>query len=491
MPDAVVIVNRGGQVVECNARAEQLFGYRREELFGQPVELLVPERLRDRHVADRAGYFAEPHVRPMGANADLVGRCKDGREVPVEISLSPLRFGADTFAVSTIRDVSERRRAGDRLRKLEARYRTLVEGIPAVTFLAALDGDVNELYVSPQIETLLGFSQKEWLEDPILWYTRLHPDDRDRWHAEFATTCATGQTFRSVYRFLARDGRVVWVRGESRVVRDDDGRPLYLQGIAFDVTASKQAEQELLALNQVLEQRIEQRTADLVRSNAALERFGYVSAHDLRAPLRTIKSYTQKLPAAALAQLDPEADGHLTRIVNAAERMRVLIDDLLAYSRVRAKPLEPAPTECAAALAAACANLQADVEESGAAVTMDELPTVMADRTQLMQLFQNLLGNALKFRGERPPHVHVSACRQGAVWQVSVADNGIGIEEQYLERVFVLGERCVPKYPGHGYGLATCERIVHHHGGRIWVVSPGLGQGSTFHFTLPAVGGEA
>src|SRR5690349_15920761 len=137
-----------------------------------------------------------------------------------------------------------------RLRLAEARYRTLVEQIPVVTFLAALDGGVNELYVSPQIEALLGFSQKEWLEDPILWYTRLHPEDRERWHLEFARTCATGERFRSEYRFLARDGRVVWVHGEAHLVRDEAGRPLFLQGIAYDITEKKKAEEVLRCLNQ-------------------------------------------------------------------------------------------------------------------------------------------------------------------------------------------------------------------------------------------------
>src|SRR5207237_6231468 len=122
---------------------------------------------------------------------------------------------------------------GARLQQAELRYRTLVEQLPAVTFMASLDEGLHDLYVSPQIESLLGFSQKEWLENPVLWYTQLHPEDRDRWHLEFAQTCATGRPFRSLYRFLARDGRVVWVQGEAKVFRDDAGRPLFLQGVAF------------------------------------------------------------------------------------------------------------------------------------------------------------------------------------------------------------------------------------------------------------------
>lgn len=161
------------------------------------------------------------------------------------------------------RDVSDRAR-------LEARYRNLVEGIPAVTFLAALDDGSNELYVSPQIEQLLGYSQREWLDDPVLWHTRLHPDDRERWHLEFAETCALAVPFRSVYRFLARDGRTVWVQGEAKVVRDADGRPLFLQGVAFDITERKEAEEALRQSHEELEDRVRQRTLELAAANREL-----------------------------------------------------------------------------------------------------------------------------------------------------------------------------------------------------------------------------
>lgn len=495
LPDALLIVNGDGHIVLANSQAEKLFGYEHNALIGHSIELLVPERFREAHVVHRGDYCKNPYTRPMGPELELFARHKDGRDFPVEISLSPLQSKDGALVVATIRDIRGRKQAETQLRKMEARYRALVEEIPAVTFMAALDEGANELYVSPQIESLLGFSQREWMDNPVLWFTQLHPDDRNRWHLEFAHTCATGEPFQSDYRFIARDGRVIWVHGEAKLVRDDHGQPLCLQGVAFDLTAIKEAEAELKAMNQTLERRVAERTAiaeeraqELERSNAALEQFGYIIAHDLRQPLRTIKSYTQKLAERHLGKHDAATDDSLTRTNNAADRMRVLIDDLLAYSRVSTQGKDPVSADCGPAVASACGNLQAAIEECGAEITCDPMPIVMADGTQVAQLFQNLIANALKFRAEGAPRIHIGARREADQWLISVTDNGIGIEPQYLERIFGLGERLhsIAKYPGNGIGLATCQKIVQRHDGQIRAESPGLGQGSTISFTLPA-----
>ena len=513
VPDALVVVDNTGRIVLVNRQTEELFGYPRGELLGLPVETLLPERFRESHVGKRDGYFKEPEIRPMGKGRELVGRRKDGHEVPVEISLSPLFTDTGVLVVSSIRDVSERRKAEGQRRKMEKRYQTLVEGIPAVTFMAAMDdSDERELYVSPQIEELLGFSQKEWLENPILWYTQLHPDDRMRWHKEFAHTCSTGERFRSVYRFVARNGRIVWVHGEAQMVKDDDGQPLFLQGVAFDVTGIKEAAEELKALNATLEElnatleeRVAERTAEaearakeLARSNKDLELFAYVAAHDLRAPLSTLNSQLQAMETKFRDRFDAtDRETHIATSQKSANDMRALIDGLFEFSQVRTEGKEFAPTSCEEAVATACNRLQDAIDQSGAQIEWEQLPVVLADGSQLKRLFQNLIGNSLKFRlADQAPQVRITACRDGANWVVTVTDNGIGIEAVRLksvntfEKIFKLGveSRQHKKYPGSGVGLATCKNIVERHNGRIWAHSDGKGKGTTISFTLPAAG---
>ncbi len=261
-------------------------------------------------------------------------------------------------------------------------------------------------------------------------------------------------------------------------------------------TARKQAEdlneqlQHEISNRKRAEQELNQRAIELARSNAELEQYAYVASHDLQEPLRMITSFTQLLEKRYKGRLDNDADEFIGYIIDGATRMQRLINDLLAYSRVGLSIKSFELTDCEAVINQALDNLKIAIEESGAIVTHNRLPSVMADSSQMITLFQNLLSNAIKFRRETP-RIHVSAKQKKDEWIFSLQDNGIGISPELIDRIFVLFYRLHGRdvYPGSGIGLATCKKIVERHGGRIWVDSK-LGKGSTFYFTIPNKRGE-
>jgi PAS domain S-box-containing protein len=508
-PDAVVVIDERGVIVLVNAQTERLFGYERSQMVGRKVEMLVPVRHQGEHVAQRRGYFEKPYPRGMGqVGKPLFGLHKDGREFPVEISLSPLKTDHGLLVTSTIRDVTdrieyeaERRQREAELAKLETRYRSLVEGIPAVTFVAPFDEELGELYVSPQIVDLLGFTQEEWLNDPVLWHRQLHPEDRERWHREFARTCASAAPFASIYRFKARDGRTVWVHGEAKVVRDRSGRPLFLQGVAFDITEQKQAETQLTQLNRTLNERVAARTEELNRSNAELAKIGYYTAHQIKKPIRRISDIISG-PLTS-GQAGESVETRLAQIQRVAADMDLLVMGLLKYALATDKANKCMRTDCAALVREVCDELRTDLDAIGAVVSCGLLPTVLADRESLKTVFFNLVENALKYRSLRPLSIDACAELRGNMWLFSIQDNGMGIAKHpdlppelvgdidYHKRVFEFGRRQHNKdpngneIPGHGIGLSHCQKVIDWHGGKIWLESE-EGKGSTFFFTLPA-----
>jgi signal transduction histidine kinase len=244
-------------------------------------------------------------------------------------------------------------------------------------------------------------------------------------------------------------------------------------------------EMEIAVRNEAQEY-LAQRTQELGRSNADLEQFAYVASHDLQEPLRMIGSYMQLIEQRYNDKLDQDAREFIHFAVDGAQRMQGLINDLLAYSRIGTKGSDFTPIDCGKVLATALGNLRMGIQESGAEITHDLLPTVRGDATQLAQVFQNFIGNAIKFRDKLPPRIHVGVQEQDGFWQFSVRDNGIGIAPEYFEKVFVLFQRLHGRgsYSGTGIGLAICKKVVERHGGRVWIEST-PGAGSCFFFTIP------
>ncbi len=343
---AILVVSHGGLLVLVNHRTEEMFGYTRLELLGQPLEMLIPSRFRHRHEGHRHDFFGDPRVRSMGASGmKLVGRRKDGTEFPVEIGLSFVEGPEGIQALGLVSDLSEHKRVADEMAR------------------------VNE---------------------------------------------------------------------------------------------------------------------ELRRSNSDLEQFAYVASHDLQEPLRMISSYLSLLERRYGSTLDSDAREFIHFAVDGAARMKGLIQDLLSFSRAGRNSLKRRKVEGQQVLDHALKNLQPAIDEAHAEITADPLPAIAVDPSLLTHVFQNLIGNGIKFHGDATPHVHIAVQPSGEEWIFSVRDNGIGIETQYNDRIFRIFERLhtSDRYPGSGVGLAISKKIVERHGGRMWLESQ-PGKGSTFYFSIP------
>jgi PAS domain S-box-containing protein len=470
-PDGMVITGSYGRIVLVNRQLEALFDYARNELIGQPVEVLVPERFHTRHREHRADYQATPRPRPMGAALELYGRRKDGSEFPLEISLSPVETADGQLVTAAVRDISGRRQIETALRRQAA----LLDLVPTAVLVRDTSGAVQ--YWNRAAEELYGWTAADAYGQVThsLLRTRfpesLSAVDRELersgyWEGELGHT--------------RRDGSDVIVASRQALQRDRDGRPIAILEINTDITVRERADQQLRQL-----------AADLARSNTDLEQFAYLASHDLQEPLRMVASYTQLLRRRYRGKLDSDADEFIEFATDGASRMQALINDLLLYSRVGSRAVHAEPADINLIMAQVKADLAAAIADSGASVRYDRLPTVQADPVQIRQLLQNLVANAIKFHGQAAPVVDVSATRDTDQWRFAVRDNGIGIEPRYAERIFGIFQRLHTRdeYAGTGIGLAVCKKVVERHGGRIWLESQ-PSDGATFFFTVPAAAGE-
>jgi PAS domain S-box-containing protein len=365
-------------------------------------------------------------------------------------------------------DLVERRRADDALRASEERLRLAQSTAKIGTFDWNIQTDV--ITWSPELEQLYGLRQGSFAGTQAAWEKFVHPEDRGIALKKVEEAFNTGMPIEAEWRVIWPDRSVHWLAARFQLHRDAQGTPTRMSGANFEITERKKMENELLRVNRDLEQ------------------FAYSASHDLQEPLRSVKIFSELLCNRYGNRLDNEALEFLRNVRDSASRMEMLVRDLLTYSQVATIDEDPEYVDANAAMQAAIANLAGTIAEAGATVNSERLPSVRVHRTQLQQLFQNLIGNAIKYHSPCiPPVVYTTARLEDGNWVFSISDNGIGIEPEFKERIFGLFKRLHTgdEYSGTGIGLALCQRIVERHHGRIWVESE-PGKGSTFHFTIPA-----
>ena len=480
--DPLVTISAEGKITDVNEATVKVTGVTREKLIG----------------TDFSNYFTEPEKARQGyrqvfdkgsvTDYPLTIRHKEGKLTDVLYNATVYKDtrGNVLGVFAAARDVTEKKRAEDELDRYREHLEELVEErttelhrsevslarAQEIAHLGSweLDLVINKLTWSDEVYRIFGLQPKQFDATYEAFLERVHPDDRAAVDKTYSDSVQQGKdSYEIEHRIVRGDtGEIRFVHEKCEHFRDDAGNIIRSVGMVHDITERKQHEQQLK------------------RSNENLEQFAYVASHDLQEPLRIMASYSQLLERRYKEQLDRDAKDFIEFIVDAAGRMQTLITDLLAYSRAGRHDLTLSQVDCNKVMQKVTSALSKTIEAEEARVSWDELPVVAGAEISFMQLFQNLIGNALKFRSSEPPEINVSVINKNNEWVFSVSDNGIGIEPQYKERIFQIFQRLHSRsdYAGTGIGLSICKKIVDNFGGRIWVESES-GKGSTFYFTVP------
>jgi PAS domain S-box-containing protein len=466
-PDAIVIVDAGGKIVLINAQTERLFGYERRELQGQPVEMLLPERIRSKHTSLRASYFSNPDGRETGAGFELQGRRKDGTEFPVEIRLGPLETDEGTFVSSAIRDISARKQTEERLRASEESLRLLVGGVKDYAIFM-LDPTGRVATWNAGAERIKGYPSHDVIGRHFALFYPPEDVQDGKPERELGIAASEGRYEDEGWR-VRKDGSRFLANVVITAVSDGSGKLVGFAKVTRDVTERHRAE------------------AALKLANRELEAFSYSVAHDLRAPLRGMNGFAQVLLNVYKDKLDAEGQDWLHEILSNARKMGDLIDALLSLARVARSEIRLEHVDLSAVARAVAEEIAAG--EPGRTVEVLVQPELAAevDARLARTIFDNLLGNAWKFtQGVPVARIEVGITGEYGLSAFFVRDNGAGFDMAFKDKLFSPFQRLhtVDEFPGTGVGLSTVQRIVQRHSGRIWAEGR-VGEGATFYFTLP------
>lgn len=490
--EAIVTIDNDQRIVGFNASAAQLFRCPREEAIGSPLVRFIPERYRQAHGSHIDNFAKEgTTARTMGIPGVFSGQREDGEEFPIEASIAKVEVGGHTRMTVFLRDITDRVKGDEALRRSKEDLELAIQA-GNIGIWHCVQG-TEQIECSARFKEIFGIPPGEPVSHERVM-AAIHPDDRQQVEAAIARSLEKDEEYKAEFRIVWPDRSPHWVHERGRNLHDPaTGQAIGMRGISLDISERKRHEQALLGRNEQLECSIADRTRELVRANEALERsnlelqqFAFIAAHDLQTPLRSISGFAQLLQKDFHGRLGPVADNWLDQLVRSVHRMRDVIRDVLAYSRLESRGEAFHTIDFNQLFDDVVATLDAPIREAGAQVLRGDLPTVEGDRSQLGQVLQNLIENALKYRRDEQPHIYVSAHKQEEGWCFSVEDNGIGIAEKHLEQIFEIFRRLhtVQEFPGTGIGLAICRRVIHRHGGKIWVESQ-PGKGSVFHFLLP------
>lgn len=469
IPDAIWTANAEGRFTYVSPKFEQLSGYTVQEITDRGVDLF----LESVDPVERPAVMAAFHSIFTEGSGEIECRVqrKNGDWVWLNVrAVAVYEKSGVKYADGLVTDITARKGAEEALRQNEESFRLLFLDNPLPMWVFERCS-LRFLEVNAAAVAHYGYTRAEFLGMRL---TDIRPEEdvpilQQSLAAERPILEESGP-----WRHRLKSGRLIDVQITSHLMKWNGVGAVLV--VAQDITERKHAEDAL-----------RKRTVELERSNAELEQFAYVASHDLQEPLRMVANFTQLLADRYQGRLDQDADDFIGFAVEGATRMRALIDGLLSFARVKSRAGDLEQTNSEAALHRCLATLRVSIQEANARVTHGPLPRVLADGVQLEQIFQNLVGNALKFHNSRPPHIHVSAWRSGAEWIFAVRDNGIGIHPDCHEKIFVIFQRLHARqaYPGTGIGLSICKRIIERHGGRIWVESA-EDKGATFYFTIPA-----